>query len=109
MGRGGGLLADLEWDLPLLLATAHGFTADHGCVDDFTESILGWYRNHSGEIVAWAEASLIAFSFTPSSAAAERVFSLLRALFGSSQDMALADYAQGPMVVRYNGSRLWPD
>ena len=41
MERGGGLLTDLERDLPLLLAAAHGFTADHGSVDDFTESALG--------------------------------------------------------------------
>ena len=81
MERGGGLLTDLERDLPLLLTAAHGFTADHGSVDDFTESALGWYKNHSSEIGAWAEASLIVFSFTPSSAAAERVFSLLKALF----------------------------
>ena len=75
MERGGGLLTDLERDHPLLLAATHGFTADHGSVDDFTESALGWYRNHSGEAGAWAEALLIALSFTPSSAAAERVFS----------------------------------
>ena len=72
---------------------------------DFTGSVPGWYRNHSGEIGARAEASLIAFSFTPSSAAAGRVFSLLKALFGSNQDMALADYIQGSMMVRYHGSK----
>jgi len=44
-------------------------------------------------------------SFTPSSAAAERVLSLLKALFRSNQDMALADYIQRPMMVRYNGSK----
>ena len=87
MERGRGLLTDLERDLPLLLAAAHGFTADHGSVDDFTESALGWYKNHSGEVGAWAEASLVVLSFTPSSAAAERVLSLLKALFGSNQDM----------------------
>ena len=105
MERGGELLTDLERDLPLLLAAAHGFTADHGSVDDFTESALGWYKNHSSEIGAWAEASLIVFSFTPSSAAAERVFSLLKALFGSDQDAALADHIQGSMMVHYNGTK----
>jgi len=87
----------------LLLTAAHGFTADHGSVNDFTESILGWYKNHSGEIGAWTKASLIVLSFTSSSAAAGRVFSLLKALFGSNQDMALADYILGPMMARYNG------
>jgi len=64
-----------------------------------------WYKNHSGEVGAWAEASLIVLSFTPSSAAAGRVFSLLKALFGSNQDMALADYIQGSMMVRYSGMK----
>ena len=76
-----------------------------GSVDDFTETVPGWYKNHSGEVGAWAGASLIVLSFTPSSAAAERVFSLLRALFGSNQDMALADYIQGSMMVCYNGTK----
>ena len=89
----------------MYVAAAHGFTADHGNVDDFTEILLGWYKNHSGEIGAWAEASLIALSFTPSSAAAERVFSLLKTLFGPNQDMALADFVQGSMMVRYNGGK----
>ena len=52
-----------------------------------------------------AEASLVVLSFTPNSAAAERVFSLLKALFGSNQDMALADYIQGSMMARYNGTK----
>ena len=61
--------------------------------------------DHSGEVGAWAEASLIVLSFTPSSAAAGRVFALLKALFGSNQDMALADYIRGSMMVRYNGTK----
>ena len=62
-------------------------------------------KNHSSDIGAWTETSLIVFSFTPSSAAAERVFSLLKALSGSNQDMALADCIQGSMMVRYNGTK----
>jgi hypothetical protein len=33
------------------------------------------------------------------------VFSLLKALFGSDQDVALADYIQWSMMVRYNGTK----
>jgi len=105
MERGGELLTDLEQNLPLFIAAAHGYTANHGSAEEYTESVLEWYKNHSGEIGAWAEAPLIAFSFTPSSAAAQRAFSLLKALFGSSQDMALADFIQGSIMVRYNGSK----
>ena len=103
--RGGALLTELERDLPLFIAAARGFHTNHGSINDFTETVLGWYKNHSAEIDTWAEASLIAFSFTPSSAAAERVFSLLKNLFGSNQDLALADYVQGSMLLRYNGTK----
>ena len=105
MERGGGLLTELERDLPLLLAAAHGFTADHGSVDDFTESVLGWYKNHSGEVGAWAEASLIVFSFTPSSAVAERVFSLLKLFFSNVRMSALADLIQASLMLRYNARK----
>jgi hypothetical protein len=87
----------------MFVAAAHGFTANHRSFDGFTESALSWNKNHGGNIGALAEAPLIAFTFTPSSAAAERVFSLLKELFGPSQDKALADYIQGPMMVRYSG------
>ena len=96
MERGGGLLMDLEPDLLLLLAAAHGFTADYGSANDFTECALGWYRSHNGEIGAWAETSLIAFSFAPTSAAAERVFSLLKALFGSNRTWPSPTTSKGP-------------
>ena len=62
----------LEQDLTLFIAVAHGLHSKHGSVDDFTEGVLGWYKNHSAEIGAWAEASLIAFSFTPTKLGCDR-------------------------------------
>jgi len=38
----------------------------------------------------------------PSSAAAERVFSLLSAAFSDQQDSALADYLQASVMLQYN-------
>mgnify|MGYP007078280271 CR=1 FL=1 len=43
---------------------------------------------------AWAEAAQIVFAFTPNSAAAERVFSMLKAMFGDQQMETLADIIQ---------------
>ena len=37
-----------------------------------------------------------------SSAAAERVFSMLKAAFSEQQDAALADYLQASLMLRYN-------
>ena len=52
MERDGELLTDLERDLSLFIAAAQGFTANHGSVDEFTESVPGWYKNHSSGIGA---------------------------------------------------------
>ena len=38
----------------------------------------------------------------PSSAAAERAFSLLSAAFSDRQDSALADYLQASVMLQYN-------
>ena len=46
--------------------------------------------------------SQIVFAFTPNSAAAERVFSLLKAMFGDQQMEALADIIQTALMLRVN-------
>ena len=47
-------------------------------------------------------------SFTPNSAAAERVFSLLKLMFGDTQMSALADMIQaGPaLMLKYNKRKV---
>ena len=42
------------------------------------------------------------FAILPSSAPSERVFSLVEAMFGHSQDRMLADQLQGSVILRYN-------
>ena len=41
-------------------------------------------------------------SFTPNSAAAERVFSMLKDMFGDKQLSALSDMVQAALMLRYN-------
>ena len=42
------------------------------------------------------------FAMAPSSAASERVFSLVESMFGHEQKSALADQLQGSVMLRYN-------
>ena len=42
----------------------------------------------------------------PTSAASERVFSLLEAMFGKGQDASLADLIQAALMLRYNGRQV---
>ena len=50
----------------------------------FAEGVLHWWKVHCSKFpaVCWAEAVRIVFAFTPTLAAAERVFSMLKAMFG---------------------------
>jgi hypothetical protein len=59
----------------------------------FTEGVLHWWNFHGSKFpAAWAKAARIVFTFTPTLAAAERVFSMLKAVFGDQTTTALADY-----------------
>jgi hypothetical protein len=42
-------------------------------------------------------------SLTPNSAAAERVFSMLKQMFGDTQMRALMDMIQAAFMLKYNG------
>ena len=48
------------------------------------------------------KAAKIIFAIPPTSAASERVFSLLEAMFGKDSDSALSDLIQGSLMLRYN-------
>ena len=50
----------------------------------------------------WAKAARIIFAMSPSSAASERVFSLVNSMFGKEQLHTLADFVQGSLMLRYN-------
>ena len=59
----------------------------------FTENkVLGFvWRDKGGELPTFALTDRIVFAMTPTSAACERVFSLLDSLFGPDQNRALSD------------------
>ena len=100
-------VSQLKRDLPLYLAAVRGFTCNHGDVDEFTEAVLGWWKNHAAEVGAWAVGAQIIFSLTPNSAAAERIFSQMKDMFGAKQASALSDMLQAAMMLRYH-KRLSP-
>jgi len=63
---------------------------------------LKWWKEHSKDLPCWSAAAEKILLVQPSSAAAERVFSLLQNLFGSFQDATLADYVQVFPMLQYN-------
>lgn len=71
-----------------------------------TDSELYLWAVNGATFSAWAEAAQIVFAFTPNSAAAERVFSMLKWMFGDLQMEALADIIQTALMLRMNGRQV---
>ena len=90
------LLRNLKAELGIYLAKA----AD---VSPETDTLL-WWQNHSTYLPYWSSALKDVLLVQPSSAAAERVFSLLKASFGPQQDSSLQDYVQSALMLQYNRS-----
>ena len=60
-----------------------------------------WWTNGSG-FKQWALAARIVFAISPNSASCERVFSLLKLMFGEQQIRTLADTIRAALMLRYN-------
>ena len=53
-------------------------------------------------VKAWALAARVVFAISPNSASCERVFALLKRLFGEQQMRSLADLVQAALMLNYN-------
>ena len=98
-----GMLNDLKQQLPQYKAAAASAPAfDKASVADYSDAILSWWRTSSSTFPAWALAARIVFAISPNSASCERVFALLKNLFGEQQMLSLADYVQAALMLNYN-------
>ena len=89
--------------LSLTACTPAGLVFNRSDVTAFTADILvTWWRTNAPSIPAWATAARIVFSLQVSSAASERVFSLVENLYGQDQLKVLADQLQGATMLSYN-------
>ena len=59
-------------------------------------------NNLSDNLLHWSSTVMKVLLVQPSSAAAERVFSILNSLFNDSQEHALVDYLQACVMLQYN-------
>ena len=84
------------------VAAAAAPVLDTSDVHAFTEGVLLFWRQKGLEFKAWRKAARIMFSIPPTSAASERVFALLKEMFGSDQLSALSDMIQSALMLRYN-------
>ena len=80
------MLDDMKKELPIYMAAAtQAPTFNKASVADYTDALLKWWRTNGGSFKAWALAARVVFAISPNSAACERVFALLKNLFGDQQ------------------------
>ena len=61
-----------------------------------------WWRLKKKDLPAWARLLRIVLLLAPSSAAAERVFSIMRRSLGPQQDLAMGDIIRTSLMLQYN-------
>jgi hypothetical protein len=96
-------LNQLKAELPAYMSAAAGTEMDTEDVKAYSDAVLEWWKSSPKQgMHAWRKAARIMFSITPNSASCERVFALLKNMFGSTQDACLADYIQASLMLRFN-------
>ena len=88
------IISELKDELPAYLAR---------CADtDDSVCPLDWWKRNSTDLPKWSAAAAKVLLIQPSSAATERVFSLLKASFSEQQDHSLQDYIEASLMFLYN-------
>ncbi len=90
-------LDELKAELPTYLAKADGVSPEMDKLD--------WWRKHENELPLWSKACKTVLVVQPSSAAAERVFSLLSNSFTETQTSSVEDYIESSIMLQYNGRK----
>ena len=87
----------LKTELPHYLSTAEEISPDYDVVE--------WWKIHELDIPNWADVCKLILLVQPSSAAAERVFSLLQNSFSTQQYSSLEDYIAASVMLQYNSRK----
>ena len=87
-------IAKLKEELPSYLAKAADISPEL--------SPLTWWKMNATSLPTWSSTTQQVLLIQPSSAASERVFSLLKNSFGDQQLAALEDYVETSLILQYN-------
>ena len=86
------LINNLKMELPRYLTKADRI-AD--------VNVVQWWKTNEADLPHWVSAAKLVLLLQPSSAASERVFSIMTS-FGHLQDMALQDYIECSLMLQFN-------
>ncbi|KAK3721851.1 hypothetical protein QZH41_002279 [Actinostola sp. cb2023] len=91
--------AGLVQELPNYLASADG------TVCESEDDKVRWWSDHVNALPNWSATTKKILLVQPSSASAERVFSMLQNAFNHQQDGALEETLEVSVMLRYNGNK----
>lgn len=94
------IISNLKIELPSYLAKCADISAD--------VCPLVWWRSNASELPHWSSATANIVLIQPTSAASERVFSLLNN-FSDKQSTALVDYIEVSLMLQFNNKELVMD
>ena len=87
--------------IPLLKSEMPQYIAKTADVSEKLDPVE-WWKLNAGELPYWSTAARKVLVLQPSSAATERVFSLLKASFSDQQESTLQDYIETSLMLQYN-------
>lgn len=94
---------NLKREIPTYMARAQLVSFADNDVDEYCFNVLKfWKTNAVPELAEWCKAARIVFSMSPNSASCERVFSMLKVMYGERSDSVLADHMQAALMMRFN-------
>lgn len=91
-------IAELVKELPLYLAVVDGVQVET------EDQKVRWWSEQNNNLPNWSAAAKKILLVQPSSASAERVFSLLQGAFNRQQDAALEETVEASVMLRYNNN-----
>jgi hypothetical protein len=74
--------------------------------EDVCKAIMTFFKNHEKKVPAFAKVAKLLAVIPTSSAAAERVFSLLRRMFDDTQQSTLEDKLELALLLKYNDRNM---
>ena len=100
-----GLIDGMKHEVHAYLAACANLFIDMSDIHVLTADVLLFWRRNHHKFPTWAKAARIIFAMTPNSAGAERVFSLMKAMFGDDRSLSLADLLEGSLMLKYNKTK----
>ena len=97
------LITSLQSEMAKYVTKARYARLEQGLTEaERSAAVSLWWAEHAVELPAWAQLAARVFLVSPTSAAVERVFSILRDSFHHGQNGALEDYVESSLMLQYN-------